>query len=267
MAPAVKRKADDDFAELLTSKYYKYAVVNTPSNMCLLTITPFKHDFTKSVTVLIVEGDSRVSLIDHAKTLCSHSEYFKTACAWKWPRNGSRPIVLPPWYDPNIFQLYLVWLYAGRDSNLVDHANDLARYLTKDSAPPKVTQQPTSDFTCFVRALLVQAWILGDFITDVEFENKAMDGILSSASISRELMPGAELRSIFAHTRRNSGLQRWAVDHIAALATTQTIDKLKDQLFQDDMAEVMKRMVALRDRGSPQNGVPTDLERAKYHDK
>jgi hypothetical protein len=76
------------------------------------------------------------------------------------------------------------------------------------------------------------------------------------------------LKRIFADARRDSGLHKWAVDHIAALANAEELEVLKKGKIEEAvLLEVMKRMSTLRDSHmSPQKRAPSFADRCKYHE-
>lgn len=98
-------------------------------------------------------------------TLCLHSPFFQVASSDRWLQ-GKENIVRLPKHDPDLFHVYVDWIYTARlDMRLAD------QHLPPNSAE-ETSRVPTYYLT------LARTWVLGNYLGDQLFCNKVIDRIL-----------------------------------------------------------------------------------------
>ncbi|KAF2175249.1 hypothetical protein K469DRAFT_611324, partial [Zopfia rhizophila CBS 207.26] len=136
-----------------------------------------------------------VALSVHEKLICSSSDFFKNAMNRDWKESKQRLVHLED-DDPDMFQLYLHWLYRGTLPVRIDEPGPVgnSEYLQ-----------------------LAKAYILGDKLQDGDFKDVVIHAIIdkckSKASDGRHWFPvGVILRCVYDNTPESSRARRLLVD-------------------------------------------------------
>jgi hypothetical protein len=133
-----------------SSKYSISTYVFTSSKLCR---------FGKS-TVLVQVGQRSEHKVDE-KLLRNSSSFFKAALSHEWKESQARIIDLPT-IEPETFQAYLDWLHTHRV------------YVSTSLDPSPDQRQQEMD-------KLIDAYILGDYLQDIDYIDTIMDAILDWA--------------------------------------------------------------------------------------
>jgi hypothetical protein len=149
------------------------------------------NDFNKVITILV--GSEEQSFMVHQDLICDKSRFFKAACSDHW-REGQDRVVRLPNIDPIAFKAYCGWVYSGE--------------------LPKNTCTPTSSVGDKVdeQRLLVDLYILGDKLDDLQMRNQANSQLLDTMHRQRMLCNPGTLKRVYASTPPGSLLRRMLVD-------------------------------------------------------
>jgi hypothetical protein len=125
--------------------------------------------------------------------VCAKSKFFKAACSEKW-RKGQERIVRLPEAGVATFKTYSVWVYSG------DVAEDTC--TSKSDEKDKTAAQ----------ASLIDLYLLGDTLDDIQLRNKAV--LMLFASIRRhDMIPGVgPVSRMWESTASGSVLRKMLVD-------------------------------------------------------
>lgn len=140
-------------------------------------------------------SDPPTTFTVHEHLICSSSEFFKSAMNGNWETSTNRSVNLGE-EDPELFDLYLHWLYSQTllaQNDSPGHAGN-AEYLQ-----------------------LAKAYVLGDMIQDAKFKDAVLDAMLfksrSLASDGKYWYPvGPVIRYIYDRTLESSKARRLLVD-------------------------------------------------------
>ncbi|KAL3468862.1 hypothetical protein BJX99DRAFT_268968 [Aspergillus californicus] len=129
----------------------------------------------KGRSIEIVVGDEQEVFSVHEALVRSSSVFFDKAMAGSWKESTQRLVHLPK-HDPKIFALYIHWLYC-----------DTMPVFCDEPGPPANLEY----------LQLVMAYVLGDKLLDIAFQNAAIDAIieksLSKASDGARWFPVGEV--------------------------------------------------------------------------
>ena len=164
--------------------------------------------------------------------------------------------------ESEIFDVYVAWLYSDQSSS------DTAGVRSTDPSKMKglasimsKAPAPYGPMDC-----MISLWLLGVLLDDVRFTNQVMDQILAYRVHHVHLISMAGMQNIVKEAKPDSGLRRWLVDHIAAVASPAKYDELEASLPADVRSAVLKRSLAMRGR-SAQESTPTMLKKADYYQR
>lgn len=140
-------------------------------------------------------SDPPTTFTVHEHLICSSSEVFKSAMNGNWETSIKRSVNLGE-EDPELFDLYLHWLYSQTllaQNDSPGHAGNV-EYLQ-----------------------LAKAYVLGDMIQDAKFKDAVLDAMLfksrSLASDGKYWYPvGPVIRYIYDRTLESSKARRLLVD-------------------------------------------------------
>ncbi|KAL3477661.1 hypothetical protein BJX99DRAFT_269737 [Aspergillus californicus] len=184
-------------------------------------IAPRKHhQLITGGTVNFVIGKEKRSFIVHETLIRNSSPYYNEVLTRDWEDATERRILFPD-DDPEIFELYLHWLYFGQfpleeeecddnntlnkeDSHEVDsQANDEEniKSLTKNDYPTLGDQN----------MLLAKAYVLGGEIFCHKFQNAAIDAIIEGSK--KGVIPGHDaVRYMYHHTAASDKIRQLFID-------------------------------------------------------
>ncbi|KAJ5512379.1 hypothetical protein N7463_001931 [Penicillium fimorum] len=132
-------------------------------------------------TVKIMVGASKKPFHVHESIICTSSLFFKMAMSGPWKESEEHTIELPE-DDPITFAVYSHWLYYAKIPVIVEDA--------ANEKPSQVSAQEYND--------LAKAYVLGDKLLDVKFQNYAIDAI-----IERRFTPDAKTGKCYLPNRQS----------------------------------------------------------------
>ena len=123
------------------------------------------------------------------KALLTHkSPFFAAALNGSFAEAKMNSVTMPD-DDPNIFRLWVQWLFVGNITCQISGIED-------------------------INNVLVKAWILGNKLGCHNFQNEAMIGLLLSQSpkLKDHVIEPSTLRAAYEGSAPGSVLRRWAID-------------------------------------------------------
>lgn len=213
-----------------------------------------------SRTISIVVGNNYPDPFNvHESLLVSSSEFFKTGLSAGWEEKRFKVVHLSC-YKPVHFQIYLDWLYAREQVNLVN-------LVTENLSDSEIPTPGEEDL--WVIDQLCELWILGDYLLDNEFKNAVIKSILClGVTTSQMILPDTVAR-IVDRTLTDSGLYRWLLDHLASVLTPNDLKKIEHILPQSVLLPLLKRVIRGR-RCPPVSGTschPQVSHCRRYYEK
>lgn len=183
--------------------------------------------------------------------ICMQSAFFKAALKENtWKESATQTVELP---DDNVeaFELYVHWLYARTipSSDLGPRGVPASDDQSSDG----------DDLTCYSMTLLqeylllINAYILGDKIGDVDFTDAVIDVLVDCANVTQHI-PGAHVEYVYEHTPEESRLRQWILDewtHRSFWSWSKMIDKYTNI---DVIRDIAKTLLFFRD--SERDGHP-----------
>jgi hypothetical protein len=172
--------------------------------------------------VTVQLGDSEEHLKVYRRHICASSDFFRVALDERreW-EEATRLHVNLPGVPFHIFHLYLQWLYMRQ-----------LRFDTLKTSNEDVSQQYDN---------LIQLWILGDLIQDVDCRDEVMDAIWRfNAFFGKDKVirpPVPSLVRIFEETAHDSKIQKFMIDLFIAYGTENWIgqqDGASQPLLEED---------------------------------
>lgn len=222
-------------------------------------LTRSRSSYTGTITVLV--GGDEYAFTVHESLLCGHADFFKAACSAGWKEGQTRTVRLPP-ATPAHFEIYLDWLYSQQQANLTDK---LTKILTEEGLAQSVDELYQQQLQLIDK--LCDMWLLADYILDTDFKNKVMDAILMHDLSQHRLIMQSTIRKIITNTTKESGLQRWTIEHLALFVAVLDLDAMHEWLQADVVFEVLKKMVPYRLANTAlSRRVPTLQSKQKFYD-
>ncbi|KAH0528035.1 hypothetical protein TsFJ059_002947 [Trichoderma semiorbis] len=202
----------------------------------------------RALTVTVGSTDPVMYSV-HEHLICRTSGYFKTAMKAHWETSTSGSIDLTE-EDPEVFEIYLHWLYFG-------------------TLPVRNNSPGLEGNNEYVQ--LAQAYVLGEFLQDVNFKDTVLDAILiksrSTASDGQTWFPlGPAIRCIYEGTRASSAARRLLVDLYNHNGHG---DWLKGWADKDDMPKQFLldlAIAALTERSRPSESLAPVEGTCRYHE-
>ena len=144
---------------------------------------------------LVVGPEPSTVLEVHENLICTSSDFFKRLRTGEWKEANERTTKFEE-DNPNVFQLYLHWLYRGT-------------LPIRNDAPGRIGN---AEYEC-----LAEAYVLGDKLQDGDFQDVIVDTIVdkcsSKASDGRSWFPvGPAIQHVYDHTVESSKVRRLLVD-------------------------------------------------------
>ena len=115
--------------------------------------------------VIVVIGDDKKETIVHQQPLCSASRFFDAALKNDWKEKEQNKIFLPE-ETPALFEIYVLWVYTGK-------------LFTEDKTL-------TMEAHLYPYATLFELYNMGARLQDYQFQDAAIDAILSETTVLRE---------------------------------------------------------------------------------
>ncbi|KAI5357623.1 putative SKP1/BTB/POZ domain superfamily protein [Septoria linicola] len=189
-----------------------------------------KSDYTDVLSVVVGEEGDQKTFMVYKDLINQNSKFFNAATSSScWVEANDKTVKLPE-QSPATFRIYLDALHnPGNELKLF---ND-AQLKCVESWSHKQSQKATF--------LLAKAWILGDYLGDVGFKNRAIEALLQI----KECGLGRKVLGLVAEkTNPNSPLQRWMVECAYRALTSVRQERRKDLLA--GVAELIARQLLLR---------------------
>ena len=147
----------------------------------------------------------------HENLICSQSPFFRDAINGPWRESETRIVTLPT-HEPDTFRLYTTWLYRC----------PLASHLKVDQNG--IAPAEEGDF-------FAKAYILGDYLQDIDFQDRVMDLMLQRAAprfAHRYSWSPSFAGLIYENTPESSPARRFVADLYAWDARPGWIESHKD---------------------------------------
>lgn len=162
--------------------------------------------FNKVFTVLIGPKSYDEAFTIHEDVLRSTSKFFQSACSKALAEKIERGSRLPE-VQPNLFQMYTVWVYSGK----------------------VVINEKKYSFPVSQLELLLHAWLLGDVLGDAQFRNQVMRTCVEKLP-TFDIVPNVDIFThVWKKTTPRSPLRKMLVDVIVArFERTAFIKRVKD---------------------------------------
>lgn len=184
-------------------------------------------------------GSDEYAFTVHERLLCDHANFFKAACSAEWKEGQTRTVRLPP-ATPAHFEIYLDCLYSQQKV-------DVTQKLTALLAEEGVSYSYQDDIQPLqIIDNLCDLWRLADYILDIDFQNTVLKNLLMHDLPQRRLILPATIRNVITNSPKESGLQRWMMDHLAQFVAVADLDKMHEWLPADVIFELLKKVVPCR---------------------
>lgn len=201
-------------------------------------------DWTK--TIIVPVGSSQADelgskittdiedFVVHETAIRRHSPYFEAALNKPIFKEALEHLVPLSYHDPESFKLYLGWIYS--------HEINISSLDNKDTAKA-------------VGDSLIRAYILGDFLLDLDFK----DAIIDAVNEVQEEADGylrACLPLAYAHTAEKSPLRRIIIDRMVytkrdSPANFIARERADDFLDREILLDPMEAVVLMSDTPTP----------------
>ncbi|PLB48318.1 hypothetical protein P170DRAFT_448051 [Aspergillus steynii IBT 23096] len=165
-------------------------------------------------TIDIVVGVERKVYSVHEQLIRASSVFFDKVMAGEWTESRQRTVQLPD-DDPEIFALYVHWLYCGTLPVFCDEPD-----------PAKNDEYMG----------LIKAYVLGDKLLDAEFHNAVIDAIVeesrSEAQDKHLWFPGEKvIEYAYENTTERAPIRRLLVDMWAIYAKSSWLDDPEESAY------------------------------------
>jgi hypothetical protein len=130
--------------------------------------------------------------------ICAKSKFFQAACSDRWQEGQEKVVRLPEARSTQASEVYVDWVY----SSAVDPG------LQQENSPVKLARY---------YGHLIELYLLGDVLDDMEFRNKALDSLNAAVCNEMKFFSAKHCHLIWEHTAPNSPLQKWTVDAFLTL--------------------------------------------------
>ncbi|CAI7671915.1 unnamed protein product [Penicillium bialowiezense] len=157
-------------------------------------------------------GPNKESFSIHEKLISSCSPFFDTALAGPWKEASEHSVKLPE-DEPEIFTLYVRWLYSGQINPLSDQAG--LNKITGDKLKLTGNELRDHEYT-----QLFKACFLADKLLDTGFHDAVIRAILSKLSrrsvLAHYCLPGATpIAWLFNKAQTSTQVRRLVIDAYA----------------------------------------------------
>lgn len=206
-------------------------------------------DWEKLITVRVgdpSEPSKQKDFAVHESHIRLQCPFFEAALGRDWKEAEERVVLLPE-YEPDSFRIYLGWLYQKRIT-----------------ISPTVKTKPS--VKC--RHRLCRAYLLGDFLQDLEFKDAIIDALIDLA-LDLNIYFGTGIGFLYENTSAGSPLRRLVIDLIV-YAMNPDWKKITDLLLVDDFpaeafAELIVKIEETRNMGKCRSQAPFSTNMCLYH--
>jgi hypothetical protein len=194
-------------------------------------------------------GGSKVEFTVPKLSICSHSEFFETACNGRWETKRANTVQLDE-MDPVIFGIFVTWMYTGFLKSAIPVIDGISDNALLDTA----TREHWD--------VLAKCFVAADFLQALNFQNAICDALLQNSKMqSTQLSLGAgtsvhDMGYIWENTRPESVLRSIVLNqviHISSLSGTWW-NELSHEFLQD----LSKRSISWVRRGIKSQNVWMD---------
>jgi hypothetical protein len=227
--------------------------VSVPSkSSSLLVFVILRYDFLTLLSLsgrsieIIVGSEQPITFSVHENLISAASDFFKKSMNGDRKESKERSVRLRE-EDPEVFQVYLHWLY----------------YHT---LPVRIDSPGLDGNVEYLR--LAKAYIMGDMLQDGNFKDAVLDAMAekgkSKASDGNHWHPvGPVIRAIYDNTRASSEARRFLVDTYTNFANGKW---LRDWGAEEDLPKefLLDLAIAVLDR-RPQPNSPPSTDACAYH--
>lgn len=182
-----------------------------------------KTNFERTITVYV--GSAKVPFVVHTEVICEKSRFFKAACSDRWIEGQTKTVDLPE-ENPQVFQLYVSWLYKAKIS------------------------LPGTEAGYNQNALML-LYVLGDVLDDYQLRNAAMVGMIDNIRNMSGCAGPQVIQRFYGLTPVGSPLRRflvrWTLSRSHSHMLRPVIGSFPEEFLQDialagiDAAPVLSR--------------------------
>jgi len=203
--------------------------------------------------VKVGEGDGACTFGVHQTLICEKSPFFMAALDGKWKESHKKLVELPE-DDVNAFRLYLNWIYKG-----LLPCGDVATNGISDLSPVQKSDV-NKEYT-----VLINAYILGDKLGDLDFADAVIDTFISSANAFK-YSPGSHLQYIYVQTPVASPLRRLLIDMLIIEGLTPWISNNWTSLEKSTLSDLALALFNQKPPGTiDPKSAPYKLSSCIYH--
>ncbi|CAK4018747.1 btb poz domain containing [Lecanosticta acicola] len=211
-----------------------------------------KLDLTETYTVVVGAGDAQKAFNIHKSFLSKTSEFLKRACNGDWKEGEAKKIEFPE-QAPEVFEIYLQWLYTG----------DL---VFLEEATPSKDAPGVEGYAARAFHSLVDLYCLADMLRDSHACNTVINKIIK---MSKKILCGplaSEVSRVYAMTTKTSKLRLLFVDYYATYCDRDFYQNSSNALPHDFLTDVLGNMATRLRSGSNRLAAPGDVPKCTYHE-
>lgn len=177
----------------------------------------------------------------HENIITEASDFFRAACKGEWKESDERTVRLPE-INPDVFKVYLTFLYTGEVDADVDYEE---------------ADAPT---------LLIKCFALGEMVQDVRFKNSVIDKYLYTTESDGEIASSGTIQLLCEAVHSESTMMRLCVDYATFYTNKASFDVAVKELPSQFVASIA--MAAVRGLGQcvDEEKKPRNRRGCYYHE-
>jgi hypothetical protein len=178
-------------------------------------LTPHSHDYTHTITILVGEDEQRFTV--YKDIICEKSGFFEAACSQRGHEQGEIVVRLPDLRAPYMFPVYMDWTYTN--------------HMTVDKMAFLLDG-------CYIGKELVELYLLGDVLKDVELRNRTLRLLYRHFGECNTTLTAEQCHTVWEHTASASSIRKMVVDHIATVMTPELFRECRAEYPTDLALEI-----------------------------
>ena len=190
--------------------------------------------------IMITVGAAKEKMFVYRDIFYQRSKLFRTTLGQELRTNN----IHLPQADLKTCHVYIAWVYGERKKSVSAICAEMRGGQDLD---------------------WIQLWLSGAVFGENEFINHVMDDIVDFKDTQRALIGAKSLRLGVKGSAPGTGLRRWIIDHIAALAAPEEMKCLTSWLPADVQARILERSTGILGF-SQAKSVPSLRNKCWYHE-
>ncbi|OBT82325.1 hypothetical protein VE02_08193 [Pseudogymnoascus sp. 03VT05] len=146
----------------------------------------YMSNYTQIATIIVGVGEEQKKWCIPTDLLCYQSGYFRGALRRHFIEAKEQKVELPD-IDPRTFKFIVEWLYSH------------------------IVHKPCADSDDARTGLLIDAWVLADYLQMPRLQNAIME-LMDTCIFESVRIPIEEFQRVFGNYDRSSAFRRWMVD-------------------------------------------------------